>query len=124
MAIPTKGTRRIIVDGVTYRWRVIYDRLHWDKGYITDVRIVVQAVPPGQLLVADFMASRRQGGNPLSQPFTPAFARKLILGGLARGWMPRERINQPILMEEEEVSHAAWTTITPLRNVRRGPARH
>src|SRR4051812_5677293 len=102
MSIPAKGTRRIVVDGVTYRWRVIYDRLAWDKGYITDVRVVVQAVPTGQLLVANFMASRRQVGNPLSQPLTPGFARKLIFGGLARGWMPRERINKPIQMEEEE----------------------
>jgi hypothetical protein len=106
MAIPTKGTRRITVDDVTYRWRVVYDRGAWDKCLITDVRIVVQAVPPGQLLIADFMRPGREG-DPLTQPFTPGFARKLILGGIARGWKPCERIRKPVTMEEDKVRRIA-----------------
>jgi hypothetical protein len=106
MAIPIKGTRRIVVDGVPYRWRVAYDRLAWDKGYITGVRIVVQAVPAGQLLLIEFMASRRANDS-LSNPFTPGFTRKLIQAGIAKGWRPRERIHRPFEMDEAEVRRAA-----------------
>jgi hypothetical protein len=107
MAIPGKGTRRIVVDGMAYRWRVAYDRLAWDKGYQSDVRIVFQAAePPGQLLLADFMGIRRQTGDALSNPFTPGFARILILAGLARGSRPRERIRQPVRMDEANVRPA------------------
>jgi hypothetical protein len=34
MAIPTEVTRRIVVDGVKYRWRAIYDRGDRDQGYL------------------------------------------------------------------------------------------
>jgi hypothetical protein len=96
-----------VVDDVAYRWLVAYDRLHWGKGYMSDVRIVVQsAEPPGQLLLAAFMGSRR-ANDVLSNPFTPAFARMLILAGLARGWRSRERIRQPVRMDEAEVRRAA-----------------
>jgi hypothetical protein len=43
----------------------------------------------------------------LSQPFTPSFARKLILAGLAKDWRPCERIQEPILLDEAEVRRAA-----------------
>jgi hypothetical protein len=92
MALPGRGTRRIVVDGVPYHWRVAYDRLHWDKGYLSGGRIVVQATePPGQLLLAEFMGSRR-ANDALNNPFTPGFARMRILAGLARAWRPGERI--------------------------------
>lgn len=107
MAIPTKSTRRIVVDGVTYRWRVNYDRNARDKGLVSDVRIVIQAVPAGQILVADFMASHHENGDPLNQPFTPSFARRLIEAGLARGWHPAKRIHTPVLMVEDETRRAA-----------------
>jgi hypothetical protein len=54
-------------------------------------------------LVADFMGSRRAASDPLSKPFTPGFARKLILGGLAKGWKPCEWVRKPVWMDEEEV---------------------
>lgn len=107
MAIPTKGTRRIVVDGVTYRWRIAYDRGHWDKGYLSDVRIAIQAADqPGQLLLVDFMGGRR-ANDALSSPFTPRFAHILILAGLAKGWQPLERVRQPVRMDEAEVRRAA-----------------
>lgn len=108
MAVSTKGTRWIVVDGVTYRWRAICDRCHWDKCDITDVRVVVQAAPPGQLLVSDFMASRYRKDDPLNLPLTPGFARKLILGGLAKGWMPTQRIRKPVTMDEERRRRGRW----------------
>jgi hypothetical protein len=107
MAIPTKGTRRIVVDGATYRWRVDYDRNAWDKGLLTDVRVVIQAVPAGQILIADFMGSHHENGDPLNLPFVPSFARKLIEAGLARGWRPMERIHAPVTMDEDGVRTAA-----------------
>lgn len=107
MAIPAKGTRRIVVGGVTYRWRAAYDRLAWDKGLRTGVRIVIQAIPAGQLLVAEFMGSHREDGDPLNLPFAPSFARMLIEAGLAKGWRPTERIQKPTVLDEGEVRLAA-----------------
>ena len=52
------------------------------------------------------MASRR-ANDALSNPFTPGFARMLILAGLARGWRPRERIRQPVRLDQAEVRQAA-----------------
>jgi hypothetical protein len=107
MAIPSKGTRRIVVDGVAYRWRVAYDRSAWDKGLLSDVRIVVQAVdPPGQLLLADFTGGYKTG-DALSNPFTPGFVRMLILAGIDKGWRPQVRIHRPVEMDEAEVRLAA-----------------
>jgi hypothetical protein len=91
---------------VTFRWRVIYDRLAWGKGLRTDVRVVIQAIPAGQLLVATFMASHHENGDPLNLPSTPSFARRLIEAELAEGWRPTERITMPILMDEDEVRAA------------------
>ncbi len=53
------------------------------------------------------MASRRAPDDPLSQPFTPGFARKLILAGIAKGWRPEERVRKPVRLEEAEARLAA-----------------
>lgn len=107
MAIPGKGTRRIIVEGVEYRWRNAYDRLHWAKGYVSEVRITIQRTdPPGQLLVTRFLGCGRDRDDPLSQPFPPSFIHKLIQAGLEKGWQPSDRGGPPFRLDESEVRRA------------------
>jgi hypothetical protein len=51
-------------------------------------------------------AAREGAALWLSQPFTPLFARRLILAGLDKDWRLCERIREPIFLDEAEVR---WT---------------
>jgi hypothetical protein len=92
MSLPKKGTRSIVVGEVTYRWRVGYDGLHWDEGYLTPLSFLVQAAGgSGQLLRASLWCSRKQCDRVGENPFAPRFVRGLILVARAGDWRPLER---------------------------------
>jgi hypothetical protein len=74
MAIPTKGSRTIIVDGHRYRYKV--------TGNVTVDLAVESDEGKGQLLTAGFLHGFQ---------ITPGFVSKIINHGLEKGWEPTEK---------------------------------
>ena len=93
MSLAKKGTRRILVDGVPYRWVVSPN-----DGYM--VQVVERADGPGQRLEAFFEyhdVTEPVGAGALHivgqlHCIRPGVVRAVILAGLARGWQPSVRV--------------------------------
>ncbi|CAL9534056.1 hypothetical protein SUDANB121_04118 [Nocardiopsis dassonvillei] len=98
MTMPRKGTRRITVDGVAYRWR----HRSRTRGYSAGARTLTFAVEredaPGRLLAVT-LADRVPAGRPCcpgcaadnadAEPITPARVAEAVRTALADGWDPR-----------------------------------
>ncbi|MFI5527663.1 hypothetical protein ACIA8O_03800 [Kitasatospora sp. NPDC051853] len=90
MALVRKGSRRITVGGVEYRWRM--SRKHWccDMDGGTLAYAVEDADEPGTTLVVE--TGRPDGPAPVLDPaelVLPAEVAAGIRAALARGWTPR-----------------------------------
>jgi hypothetical protein len=93
MALAKKGTRRITVDGIAYRWVVSPD-----DGYM--ILVAEWADGPGQRLEAFFQyhdvhEPAGQGAFRIvgqRRSISPGVVRALILAALARGWQPLVRV--------------------------------
>lgn len=82
--ISRKWSRKIIVDGQSYRWvaRTIYD---YQDGRITDMLLIAPGQKPGQKMMALFEDRRLHEANQI----TPGIVRKIILSAIAQGWRPQ-----------------------------------
>ena len=108
MAVPRKGSRRLVVGEWTLRYLIRYDRLHWSRGYASPVRLVVEdAQGGGQRLIAEFVGCRRDVDDPLREPFGPGFVRRVVAGGLARGWQPGSNGRPDVRLGQTEVEACA-----------------
>jgi hypothetical protein len=75
MTLSRKGSRRIVVDGVSYRWVVAREE--------ASLHLVVESSrQPARRLYVEF---------DLGTAVSPSLVRRLIVDGLARGWLPAER---------------------------------
>ncbi|HEY0074440.1 MAG TPA: hypothetical protein VGB77_10080 [Abditibacteriaceae bacterium] len=89
----TKGWRKIVVDGQTFRWRFTED-YYLQCG----ARVDIQAEPNRQQLsiaLADHFtwvefAKGTRGAKKNFFPITPKLTAKAILFGLANGWQPAQ----------------------------------
>jgi hypothetical protein len=103
MGLAKRGTRRIVVDGVAYRWVVSPD-----DGYL--VLVAELADEPGQRLEAFFRY--HDVYEPLGEgvlrivgqrrSIRPGVVRAVILAALGRGWQPSQRGIQPFRMHDAE----------------------
>lgn len=103
MALPQKGSRRIVVEGVAYRWVATPN-----DGYIS--LVVERADDPGQRLGASFKyhdilqsagagAARVVGQR---RSVSPGAVRAVILAALGRGWQPSRRGLSPFCVPDAE----------------------
>jgi hypothetical protein len=102
MALASKGTRRITVDGVNYRWVVAPD-----DGYM--VLVVERADDPGQRLEAYFKYhdllepaeanSSRIVGQLRS--ISPDVVRVVLLAAMGRGWQASRKGLPPFRVDAE-----------------------
>ena len=93
MAIPKKGTRRIVVDATAYRWRVRSRPTYCQGNAWGNLSFAVELEDAGQTtLVVEVDASRPDNwvGAP-SAVITPAIVERAIRNALQRGWRPHER---------------------------------
>jgi hypothetical protein len=93
MSIARKGSRRIVVDGVTYRWSVrsrptYAQALGWSP---MTVAVVNDESPGTTLLVAFDVARPDNWMNQRSEPVTPASVERAIRTARSQGWRSTER---------------------------------
>jgi hypothetical protein len=90
MALPSKGQRRILVDGVEYAWVSKYIPDRDDDPYAGEARLVIQrrTPPSGQLLVATIydVATIDRG----------LVARAIRWARADLGWKPEQHDNTPL----------------------------
>ncbi|MCP2256646.1 hypothetical protein LX15_000329 [Streptoalloteichus tenebrarius] len=101
---PTKkGSRRITVDGVPYRWWV-RGRPTYDQGLGTSplTYVVEQTETPGTTLVVTTAQPHPSNwmGMP-ARPVLPAEVAATIRAARARGWAP-EKPGKPFLLDQSE----------------------
>ncbi|QLE70533.1 hypothetical protein FGW37_01960 [Streptomyces rectiverticillatus] len=101
MALPRKGSRRIVVDGVAYRWRV-RRRVTYGQGmgWSLLAYAVEHAESPGTTLVV--RTGRPHPGNWIRRPappVLPAHVSAAVRAARARGWTP-EAPGPPFLLDE------------------------
>ncbi|MFP8963793.1 hypothetical protein ACLIYP_25060 [Streptomyces nanhaiensis] len=90
MAVPRKGSRRLNVEGVAYRWRV-RGRPTYEQGLVMSplTYAVELAEAPGSTLVVT--TGRAHPGNWIGAPADPVLPSQVaaaVLAALARGWAP------------------------------------
>lgn len=95
MAMPKTGARRIVVDGVVYRWRVrhrahSFTAFNWD-GCI-HVSVELADAPGSALVVFTGHQHARDIENypPGVDPVRPAHVAEWIRRSLVAGWLPTE----------------------------------
>jgi hypothetical protein len=92
MAVRKRASRRIVVDGVEYRWRIAPRPTNGEFDYAGSMVASVQrAENSGQVL---FVSCGLRAGNILGQPgvsVTPRGIAGAIRNALAAGWRPNER---------------------------------
>lgn len=88
MGLAKKGSRRIVVGAIPYRWVVSPD-----DGFL--ILVVELVEKPGQRLEAFFSY------NP--KAMTPGSVRQIIEFALTRGWKPQQRGLKPIRFKETEL---------------------
>src|SRR5262249_12702797 len=93
MAIPKKGTRRIVVDATAYRWRVRSRPTYCQGNAWGNLSFAVELECEGKTLwvVKLDHARPNSGGGAQSAFTTPAIVERAIRNALERGWRPHER---------------------------------
>lgn len=90
VALVKKGSRRIVVDGVTYRWRIRHKPTYCQANGWNPLTFTVEdATVPGTALVV--RTDRPHPGNWFglpTKPVLPAEVVQAIRTALARGWTP------------------------------------
>ncbi|MGK5733362.1 hypothetical protein [Streptomyces sp. URMC 124] len=99
MALPRKGSRRIVVDGVAYRWRV-RRKVTYGQGMCWSplAYAVEHAESPGTTLVV--RTGRPHPGNWMgghTSPVLPSDVSGAVRAARARGWAP-ETPGPPFLL--------------------------
>ncbi len=101
MAIPKRGSSQIIVDSITYRWRVRNRPTYSQGNGWTNVKLAVAAEQkPSTTLIVNL--ERKYGANWLeipSQPVVPSEVEQWIRNAKANGWTPLEA-GKPFEMHE------------------------
>lgn len=90
MAIPKKGSRRIIVDGIEYRWTIRSKPTYSQGAFGDNLTAAVELLSnPGVVLSVTFPWIRCDSwiGNP-EKPVTPKDIALCIRAALESGWQP------------------------------------
>ncbi|MFF7736564.1 MULTISPECIES: hypothetical protein [unclassified Streptomyces] len=90
MALVKKGSRRIVVDGVTYRWRVRHKPTYCQSNGWTPLTFAVEdATTAGTVLVVETDRPHPENWFALAtKPVVPADVAQAIRTALAQGWTP------------------------------------
>jgi len=112
MAIRKVGSRRIVVDGVAYLWRVRRRPTYCQGNAWGRLSVCVQsAEQPGAVLIADLDRPRPDNwlGRP-SSALCPSEVAGLVRRALAAGWRPKSAGPQFVLSSAGDASPASHQT--------------
>ncbi|MGF1866588.1 hypothetical protein L4D15_15195 [Enterovibrio norvegicus] len=90
MTIPKKGSRKIVVESIEYRWTIRSKPTYNQSAFGNDMTATVElAESPMSVLSISFPWMRCDGwiGNPVI-PVTPKDIESCIKGALSEGWKP------------------------------------
>ena len=91
MALPKKGSRKIVVDEVEYRWSIRRKPTYSQAAFDCDMTAAVElAASPGAALLITFPWARSDNwvGSKAS-PITPKHIEACITAALKEGWKPQ-----------------------------------
>ena len=93
MAIPKKGSRKIIVDGIEYRWRVRWKPTYSQSTCNSNLMAAVELYEnPQNILSIEFPWIRYDAWIGVAeQPVTPSIIETCIKNALNQGWNPAEK---------------------------------
>ena len=94
MAIPKKGTRKIIVQGITYRWLIRRKATYMQSDYgVGRLHVAIEhAENPGTtLLIVTDRGHPRDWGTKEIVPVTPQDISNWIIEALELNWQPEEK---------------------------------
>jgi hypothetical protein len=85
MAISKKGFRKIEVNEHLFLWKV-RKKISWEEKHNAPLKIPIQYINGGQLLIATVAFSRSGYGQYTLDAITPELIRKCILKAIKSGW--------------------------------------
>jgi hypothetical protein len=85
MAISKKGFRKIEVNEHLFLWKV-RKKISWEEKHDGPLKIPIQSIKGGQLLIAMIAFSRSGYGYYTLETITPNLIRKCILRAIKLGW--------------------------------------
>ncbi|MBQ4810269.1 hypothetical protein A7985_07330 [Pseudoalteromonas luteoviolacea] len=93
MTIPKKGSRKVVVDSVVYRWTIRNKPIYSQGAFGSDMTAAVElAESSGAVLSITFPWLRCDSwiGYP-ELPITPKDIEKCIISALQNGWQPEKK---------------------------------
>jgi hypothetical protein len=88
MALPRKGSHRIVIDGTEYRWQLGKRESPGRLLSFTD-RVIVQRAIGGAVLIRT-LGLRWDSYDSEQEPITPRIVEEFIREGIREGWRPEE----------------------------------
>lgn len=87
MAIPKKGTRRIVIDNVVYRWLLKFSK---SAEFMKSITIAVQPEPSpaSKLIIYPIAVDVNYVDYNRGEPFTPKVVEHLVRSAFDAGWQP------------------------------------
>lgn len=86
MAVARKGTRKIIVDGKEFVWKLTFNWEEFERLMLVTVELLES--PASKLLVYPIRLSVNFVDFNRGQPITPKTVESFIRQGLSEGWQP------------------------------------
>jgi len=89
MAVPKRGSRRIIINGITYRWYIRSKPSYGQGSAWSNLTAGVSLESGGGTLLIDFTEPRPDAWlDPSTHMVTPAQVSAAIRKALVQGWQP------------------------------------
>ena len=88
MSLPNKGSRRIVVDDIAYRWRVRHKPTYFQGAFVSELQFAVQREAFGRCTLSVILDQPRPD-NWLGKPgavVTPALVAQAVRQALQQGW--------------------------------------
>lgn len=88
MSLPSKGSRRIVVDDIAYRWRVRHKPTYGQGAFASELQFAVQRESFGRCTLSVILDQPRPD-NWLNKPgavVTPALVAQAVRQALQQGW--------------------------------------
>ena len=115
MSLPNKGSRRIVVDDIAYRWRVRHKPTHSQGDYACELQFAVQRESFGRCTLSVILDQPRPD-NWLNKPgavVTPALVAQAVRQALQQGWQASSNGSAFVLRLPADKMASSIQTVPP-----------